>query len=131
MESPFRPASPGVVARPLADIKRAGASLGGSVNDVFVTGAVNAVLAYHEAQGAAIDTLTFSFVVSQRQGGGTGGNFFTPVRVHLPVAPASTPLAWRRSATPWLPGASPCNPADPWPVWPACPGSSTPSRHRC
>ena len=94
---------------PLADIKRAGARLGGSVNDVFVTGAVNAVLAYHEEQGAAIDTLTFSFVVSQRQGGGAGGNFFTPVRVHLPVPPASTSarlvavrdaMAARRAAMP-------------------------------
>ncbi len=74
---------------PLADVKRAGARLGGSVNDAFVTGAVNAVLAYHEAQGAAVDKLTFSFVVSQREGGGAGGNFFTPVRVHLPVPPAS------------------------------------------
>jgi diacylglycerol O-acyltransferase / wax synthase len=75
---------------PLADIKRAGARLGGSVNDVFVTGAVNGVLAYHEDKGVAIDALTFSFVVSQRQGDGAGGNFFTPVRVHLPVPPAST-----------------------------------------
>ena len=71
---------------PLADIKRAGTRLGGSVNDVFVTGAVNGVIAYHERHGAPLDTLTFSFVVSQRQGGGVGGNFFTPVRVHLPVA---------------------------------------------
>jgi diacylglycerol O-acyltransferase / wax synthase len=75
---------------PLADIKRAGTRLGGSVNDVFVTGAVNGVITYHQRHGAPLDTLTFSFVVSQRQGGGVGGNFFTPVRVHLPVAAAST-----------------------------------------
>ena len=53
---------------PLADIKRAGTRLGGSVNDVFVTGAVNGVIAYHEQHGAPLDGLTFSFVVSQRQG---------------------------------------------------------------
>ncbi len=76
---------------PLDDIKRAGHELGGSVNDVFVTGAVNAVIAYHERRGTTLDALTFSFVLSQRQGGGIGGNFFTPIRVHLPVAPASPP----------------------------------------
>jgi WS/DGAT/MGAT family acyltransferase len=74
---------------PLADIKQAGTRLGGSVNDVFVTGAVNGVIAYHERHGAPLDALTFSFVVSQRQGDGVGGNFFTPVRVHLPVTPGS------------------------------------------
>jgi WS/DGAT/MGAT family acyltransferase len=74
---------------PLASIKQAGTRLGGSVNDVFVTGAVNGVIAYHERHGAPLDGLTFSFVVSQRQGSGAGGNFFTPVRVHLPVAAAS------------------------------------------
>jgi hypothetical protein len=74
---------------PLAEIGRAGTTLGGSVNDAFVTGAVNGVIAYHERHGAPLDRLTFSFVLSQRQGGGIGGNFFTPVRVHLPIATAS------------------------------------------
>jgi WS/DGAT/MGAT family acyltransferase len=74
---------------PLDDIKETGTRLGGSVNDVFVTGAVNGVIAYHERHGAPLDALTFSFVVSQRQGSGVGGNFFTPVRVHLPVATSS------------------------------------------
>jgi WS/DGAT/MGAT family acyltransferase len=74
---------------PLAEIRQAGAALGGSVNDVFVTGAVNGVIAYHERRGAPLDALTFSFVVSQREGSGVGGNFFTPVRVHLPVGAAS------------------------------------------
>jgi WS/DGAT/MGAT family acyltransferase len=74
---------------PLLVIKQAGAALGGSVNDVFVTGAVNAVVAYHQRHGTELETVKFSFVVSQRQGGGVGGNFFTPVRVRLPVPPAS------------------------------------------
>lgn len=74
---------------PLADVKRAGAALGASVNDVFVTGAVNAVVDYHQRRGADLEALTFSFVVSQRQGRGVGGNFFTPVRVHLPVTSAT------------------------------------------
>jgi WS/DGAT/MGAT family acyltransferase len=74
---------------PLADIRQAGSRLGGSVNDVFVTGAVNGVIAYHERMGAPLDALTFSFVVSQRQGSGVGGNFFTPVRVTLPVSSAT------------------------------------------
>ena len=74
---------------PLDDIKRSGTRLDGSVNDVFVTGAVNGVIAYHEQHGAPLDAVTFSFVVSQRQGRGVGGNFFTPVRVTLPVTDAS------------------------------------------
>jgi WS/DGAT/MGAT family acyltransferase len=85
---------------PLDDIKRAGATLGGSVNDVFVTGAVNATVAYHELHKAPLKEVTFSFVVSQRQGDGVGGNYFTPVRVRLPVPPlpASDRLAAVRDA---------------------------------
>jgi WS/DGAT/MGAT family acyltransferase len=74
---------------PLDDIKRAGTRLDGSVNDVFVTGAVNGVIAYHERHGAPLDAVTFSFVVSQREGRGVGGNFFTPVRVTLPLTDVS------------------------------------------
>jgi diacylglycerol O-acyltransferase len=74
---------------PLAEVKRTGVALGGSVNDVFVTGAVNAAVAYHRLFGADLEVVRFSFVVSQRQGGGVGGNFFTPVRVQLALPPAS------------------------------------------
>ena len=74
---------------PLADLKAAAAALSGSVNDAFVTGAVNAVVAYQQFQGRDPEALNFSFVVSQRHGAGAGGNFFTPVRVHLPVPPES------------------------------------------
>jgi diacylglycerol O-acyltransferase / wax synthase len=74
---------------PLSGLKTAGQALGGSVNDAFVAGAVNAVLAYQRRLGRDPQALNFSFVVSQREGRGAGGNFFTPVRVHLPVGPAS------------------------------------------
>ncbi len=74
---------------PLADLKAAGAAFGGSVNDAFVAGAVNAVVAYQQDRGRDPQTLDFSFVVSQRHGAGAGGNFFTPIRVHLPVPPVS------------------------------------------
>jgi diacylglycerol O-acyltransferase / wax synthase len=74
---------------PLAGLKDAAAALGGSVNDAFVTGAVNAVLAYQQDRGRDPAELNFSFVVSSRQGAGAGGNFFTPVRVRLPVPAVS------------------------------------------
>jgi diacylglycerol O-acyltransferase / wax synthase len=85
---------------PLDGVKRVGQKLGGSVNDVFVTGAVDAVVAYHSLHGAPLEALTFTFVVSQRQGSGVGGNFFTPVKVRLPVpvATAKARLAAVRDA---------------------------------
>jgi diacylglycerol O-acyltransferase len=74
---------------PLEAARKAGKALGGSINDVFVTGAVNGVLAYHAKRDAPVPHLNFSFVVSQRSGGSVGGNFFTPLRVQVPGDPAS------------------------------------------
>jgi hypothetical protein len=69
---------------PLEEVKAAGKALGGSVNDVFVTGAVNGALAYHERRGVAVDALNISFVVSTRTDKAIGGNSFTPTLVQVP-----------------------------------------------
>jgi diacylglycerol O-acyltransferase len=74
---------------PLDAARQAGKMLGGSINDVFVTGAVEGVLAYHAKRDVPVPFLNFSFVVSQRTGAGVGGNFFTPRRAQVPGGPAS------------------------------------------
>lgn len=73
----------------LEDAKAAGKALGGSVNDMFVTGAVNGALAYHAERGATVDALNISFVVSTRTDKAIGGNSFTPTRVQIPGGPMS------------------------------------------
>jgi hypothetical protein len=67
----------------------AGKALGGSINDVFVTGAVNGAVAYHVERGATVDALNISFVVSTRTDKAIGGNSFTPTRVQIPGGPMS------------------------------------------
>jgi len=74
---------------PLADVKAAGRALGGSINDLFVTGAVNGALLYHEQRGVPVESLHVSFVVSTRTDASSGANSFTPVRVTFPGGPMS------------------------------------------
>ena len=69
---------------PLADIKRAGKELGGSINDMFVAGAVNGALRYHAKRDVAVEALNVSFVISTRTDSTSGSNSFTPVRVRVP-----------------------------------------------
>ncbi len=69
---------------PLEGAKAAGKALGGSVNDVFVTGAVNGALRYHARRGAEVEALNTSFVVSTRTDKAMGGNSFSPTRVQIP-----------------------------------------------
>lgn len=81
-----------VLRIPLDEAKAAAHRLGGSVNDLFVTGACAAAGAYHRAKGADVEDLRISMPVSHRQkGAAVGGNAFTPARVLLPcgeMAPA-------------------------------------------
>jgi WS/DGAT/MGAT family acyltransferase len=76
---------------PLEDVRAAGKLLGGTVNDVFVAGAVNGVLRYHAKRGAEVDALNLSFVVSTREQGDTaiGRNAFTPTRLQVSGAAMS------------------------------------------
>lgn len=68
----------------LDDVKATGKALGGSVNDVFVTGITIGAIEYHRARGAKLAGLNASFVVSTRQDSAIGGNSFTPTLVPLP-----------------------------------------------
>lgn len=68
----------------LEGAKAAAKTLGGSVNDFFVAGAVMGALDYHAARDVAVDALNISFVVSTRTDTAAGGNSFTPTRVQVP-----------------------------------------------
>jgi hypothetical protein len=69
----------------LEDVKRAAHALGGSVNDLFVTGALTAAAEVHAAAGTPVEELRVAIPVSNRRSGGTGGNAFTPVHALLPA----------------------------------------------
>ena len=71
------------------DLKRAGKVLGGSINDAFMAGMVEATHRYHAEHGCPIETTNTSFVLSTRSDGKAGGNSFTPVMLTLPAGPMS------------------------------------------
>jgi hypothetical protein len=69
---------------PLDDAKAAAKALGGSLNDLFVTGAALGALAYHDERDTPVEALNMTFVVSTRTDRAIGGNAFTPVPVQVP-----------------------------------------------
>ncbi|MEM9609408.1 MAG: wax ester/triacylglycerol synthase domain-containing protein [Actinomycetota bacterium] len=71
---------------PLDRAKAAGKALGGTVNDVFVAGAVAGAIRYHSKRGIALEDLHVSFVISTRKKGSKGGNAFTPTPMRVPAA---------------------------------------------
>jgi diacylglycerol O-acyltransferase len=72
---------------PLDASLAAAKGLGGSLNDWFVTGVVNGVVAYHTERGVPLTSLLISFVVSTRTDRAIGGNSFTPARLWVPAGP--------------------------------------------
>jgi WS/DGAT/MGAT family acyltransferase len=68
----------------LEGAKAAAKTLGGSVNDFFVAGAVMGALGYHAERNVEVEALNTSFVVSTRTDTSAGGNSFTPTRVQVP-----------------------------------------------
>jgi WS/DGAT/MGAT family acyltransferase len=73
----------------LAEVRQVASSLGGSVNDVFVTGLAAALGRYHERFGSAVDELRLAMPISTRtRGDRESTNAFAPVRVLVPVQPA-------------------------------------------
>jgi WS/DGAT/MGAT family acyltransferase len=75
----------GTLDVPFDDAKRAAENLGGSLNDLFVTGAAGAAGAYHRARGAEVEELRMAMPVSTRHGSSAGGNAFAPMRVLVPA----------------------------------------------
>ncbi|MEZ5280019.1 MAG: wax ester/triacylglycerol synthase family O-acyltransferase [Acidimicrobiales bacterium] len=71
----------------LAAAKAAAANLGGTVNDLFVAGAVEGAVAYHLARDVELERLHVSFVVSTRGKGDRSSNAFTPVPFDAPAGP--------------------------------------------
>ncbi|HET6836005.1 MAG TPA: wax ester/triacylglycerol synthase domain-containing protein [Acidimicrobiales bacterium] len=72
---------------PLDSMRASAKVLGGTVNDVFVTGAVLGAIRYHERRETRLEALNISFVVSTRSDGGAGTNAFAPTRVQVPAGP--------------------------------------------
>jgi WS/DGAT/MGAT family acyltransferase len=79
----------GAIQIPLADAKDAGRALGGTVNDVFVAGALAGAAAYHQERGVHPDLLRAAMPVSTRRAGTAGGNAFaiTTVDLRVPADP--------------------------------------------
>ncbi len=59
------------------DVKRAAKALGGTINDVFVAGALAGAAAYHAERDALPHRLRVAMPVSTRKGGAAGGNSFS------------------------------------------------------
>jgi hypothetical protein len=69
----------------LEEVRDAAKRLGGSINDVFVTGAVAGAGAYHRAKGVEVDQLRMAMPVSTRSVDGDAANAFTPARMLVPT----------------------------------------------
>ena len=65
--------------------KAAANKLGGTVNDLYLTGVAAGAGAYHRAKGAPVDEMRVSMPISTRTDRSAGGNDFTPSRVLVPV----------------------------------------------
>ena len=74
----------------LAELKRAGKAVGGTVNDAFVAGIAGGLARYHEAQGAPAESLRMLMPVNVRTGDKAdhAGNQFAPARFEVPVGTA-------------------------------------------
>lgn len=73
---------------PLDDARTVANRLGGTVNDVFVTGVTGALGLYHDRMGTPSDELRMAMPISTRRDDeSTGSNQFAPTRVIVPVQP--------------------------------------------
>jgi len=72
-----------------SDLKRAGAAVGGTLNDVFVSAVTGGLRRYHELHGAPVSELRVTMPISLRQEDDPeGGNRITLERFTVPVAEA-------------------------------------------
>lgn len=77
----------GTTTLSLDDARDAAHALGGTVNDLFVAGAVDAAGQVHRDAGAPVDELRMSMPVSTRQDRSVGGNAFSPTQMLVPTGP--------------------------------------------
>jgi len=70
----------------LQDLKRAGKSVGGTLNDAFVAAVTGGLRLYHERHGAAVDELRITLPISiRKENDPPGGNRITLERFQVPV----------------------------------------------
>ena len=69
----------------LEDVRAAAHQLGGSVNDLFMTGAATAAGRVHVAAGMPVDELRVSMPISTRHDRSVGGNAFSPTQTLVPT----------------------------------------------
>ncbi len=70
----------------LDDLRRAGKSVGGTLNDAFLAGLLGGVRIYHDRHGQPIDTLGMGFAISTRRPDDPmESNRFTDVVIAAPV----------------------------------------------
>ena len=67
----------------LEQVKEAARARGGTVNDLFVAGAVMAAAAYHARRDVEVDRFNLSFILSTRSDHAAGGNSFAPVPISI------------------------------------------------
>jgi diacylglycerol O-acyltransferase len=73
---------------PFEPAKRAAKALGGTLNDLYVTGIAGALGLYHQRLDAPVDELRMAMPVNIRAAAqGSPGNAFAPTRVLVPVIP--------------------------------------------
>jgi diacylglycerol O-acyltransferase len=65
--------------------------LGGSVNDVYVTGLAGALGRYHARLGSPVDALRLAMPISTRNRHDEAANRFVPARVMIPIQPDDEP----------------------------------------
>ena len=74
---------------PFDEVHAASHALGGTINDFFLTGAVEAARRYHLDEGVEPERFHITFVVSTHTEGDDASNAFSPVPVELPAGPMS------------------------------------------
>ncbi len=73
---------------PFERAKKAAKALGGTLNDLYVTGVAGALGSYHARLGAPVEELRMAMPVSVRDRASRGpGNAFVPTRILVPVMP--------------------------------------------
>lgn len=75
----------GTISLPFDDVRRASKALGGTVNDLFVAGALAASTRYHHDREASVGALRVAMPVSTRTAGSVGGNSFALTTSDLPA----------------------------------------------
>jgi WS/DGAT/MGAT family acyltransferase len=74
-------------ALPLPETKHVAKELGGTVNDLFVTGLTGALRRYHLRHGSDCSELRMAMPISTRARGDDAPNRFSPARVLVPLVP--------------------------------------------